>query len=109
MLYAMDSPFTSFAEFREALMRLRVEDTAAPCLVELHRVQLLGQCIDLTAITWNISTIRTHTLPVEHDLKFTPSPTHRRGGFASSLAFPGVLNIPFLPPGGAFTLPSAPL
>ena len=111
MLYVMDSPAPPSAEVREALynMGFRVGDTAAPCLSELHRVQLLSQCTDLNTLTWTISTIRTHTLPTEHDPKCTPSPTHQRGGFTSSLALPGVMVIPFLPRGGAFTLPSAPL
>jgi len=90
-------------------MGFRVGYTAASCLSELQRVQLLGQCTDLNTITWTISTIRTHTLSAEHNPMCTPSPTHGSGGFTSSLALPGVMDIPFLPPGGAFTLPSAPI
>ena len=37
-----------------------------------------------------------------------PSPTHRIGGYTSCLALPGMKDIPFLPLGWAFTLPSAP-
>ena len=109
MLYAMDTPATPSPEIRETLMGFRVGDTAAPYLYELQRVQLLGQCTDLNTITCTISTIRTHTLPAEYDPMYTPSPTHGNGGFASSLALPGVMDIPFLPHGGVFTLPSAPL
>ncbi len=89
-------------------MGFRVGDTAALGLSELQRVQLLGQCPALNTTTWTISTIRTHTLPAEHGPRYTPSPTHESGRFTSSLAFPDVM-IPFLPPGRAFTLPSAPL
>ena len=51
ILYAMDTPATPSAEVREAFMGFRVGDTAAPCLSELRRVQLLGQCTDLNTIT----------------------------------------------------------
>jgi len=109
MLYAMDTPATPSAEVREALMGFRVGDIAALGLSELQRVQLLGQCTNLDTITWTISTICTHMLPAEHAPRCTPSPTHGSGGFMSFLALPGVMDIPFIPPRGSFTLPSAPL
>ncbi len=109
MLYAINTPATPSAEVGEALMGFRVGDTAARGLSELQRVQLLGKCTDLDTITWIISTIRTHMPSAEHYPMCTPSPTHGSGGFTSSLALPGVMDIPFLPHGRAFILPSTPL
>jgi hypothetical protein len=110
MLYAVDSLATPSTEVREAFMGFRVGDTAGLDLSELRRFQLLGYCTDLNnAVACTISTIRTHMLPAEQGPKYTPSPTHRSGGFTSSMTLPGVMDIPFLPPGRPFTLPSAPL
>ncbi len=80
-------------------MGFRVGETVAPRLYELQRVQILSKCTDLDTITWTISTIRTYTLPAEHDPKCTPSPTHRSDGFTSSLALPGMIDMPFPPHG----------
>jgi hypothetical protein len=97
MLYALDTPSTLSVEVREVLKGFRVRDTAALGLSELYRVQLLGKCTDFDAITWIISTIRTHTFFEEHEPQCTPSPVHRIGEYTSCIALPRMRSIPFLP------------
>jgi hypothetical protein len=72
MLYTMDSLANASAEVKEALMGLRVGDTAAPCLIKLQRVQLLGKCTNVNTTTWTISAIRTHTIPRNTTLSVRP-------------------------------------
>jgi len=46
-------------------MGIRVGDTGAWGLFQNQRVQLLGQCTDLNAISWLMATIQAHLVPTD--------------------------------------------
>ncbi len=105
MLYTKDNSTTESAVVREAVMGFRVRDTAAYGLSEAQRVQMLGQCTDLDVLTWITSTIRKHTLPLEHDPQGPSTPTQQWNTFVLDLPHLGDTPMP-LPRGTpADTLP----
>jgi len=104
----METLSTPSAEVKEDFMGFRIGDTAVLGLSELQRFQLLGLCTDPNAITWRISTIRTHTSFADQDPACTSSPAHQTGECTSSPSLLGMMDIPFLPLGRAFAFPSAP-
>ncbi len=97
MLYIADRPAAQTTEVREALMGFRIGDTRVPGLSQHQRVHLLGQCTDLNAIAWTVTSIQTHLTLTGQATPNEVVAKYLKEGYTSSQPFPTMTDTPLLP------------